>query len=52
MTRKKAKSIAYMIEKELGRNSLVDLCEEWEIEVEEFDEFLECALKYIYMCED
>lgn len=51
MTIDKAKRIRYMIEKELGRWSLDELCEEWEISVDEFDEFLECAVHYVYMSE-
>lgn len=46
-----AKRIRYMIEKELGRWSLDELCEEWEISVDDFDEFLECAIRYAYMAE-
>lgn len=47
LSEEKAKDIGYMIMKELSRNSLVDLCEYWGVTVEDFDEFIQCAFKYI-----
>lgn len=47
LNKEKAMQIEYMIRKELGRFSLVELCESWEIDVDDFDEFLDCAFKYV-----
>lgn len=47
LSKSKAETISYMIEKELSRVSLVDMCEYWQVTIEEFEEFLDYAFRYI-----
>lgn len=47
LTKQKAKTIRRMIEKECCRNSLEELCEYWDITTDEFELFLEYAMRYI-----
>ena len=51
MTKEKAEKISYAIEKECCKFDLTDWCEEWEFTTDEFDEFLEAAIKYIDLSE-
>lgn len=44
----KAEIIAYAIEKECQRYSLVDWCEEWEFSVDEFNKFLTLGQEAFY----
>ena len=46
MTLEKAKEVRYMIDKEMCRHSLADICENWEISIEEYDEFMNGAMIY------
>jgi len=43
MDSKTVDTIAYMITKECQRNSPVDLCEAWEISVDDFYKFIEAG---------
>lgn len=47
LTESKARKVMHMIEKECCRNSLEELCEYWDVTVDEFDLFLEYAMRYI-----
>lgn len=42
-----ALTIAYAIRKQCSNFSLTDWCDNWGVAVEDFNEFLECALKYV-----
>ena len=49
MDLEKAKTIKYMIEKECQRQDLSEICEYWDVTVDEFNEFLEGAINYFDM---
>lgn len=44
MQKSKAETIAYAIRKECQRMSLYDWCDNWDITIDEFDEFLTLAV--------
>ena len=45
MTRERAERVKEMIEETCQKDSLADLCEYWNVTIDEFYEFLELALK-------
>jgi hypothetical protein len=45
MTKERAEAVSYMIAKTCQKDSLADLCEYWDVTIDEFYEFLELALK-------
>ena len=44
MTKKVAERIRYMIEKELCRDSLVELCDVWEVDIDDVKKYLQAGV--------